>query len=128
MLMVRKMTTPRKLSVASATKSASPDPWKEWGLLFFGSAGVGIVAVILLLSAVLLVVGLYVQLVWPLTDWDLGNISLGDFNSIATTVMAGIFLGGFGAGYWCISGGAWKNKKTGRPANTLQKASVRTRH
>jgi hypothetical protein len=97
-------------------------------MLFFGSAGVGIVAVIVLLSAVLLVVGLYVQLVWPLTDWDLGNISLGDFNSLATTVMAGIFLGGFGAGFWCISGNAWKNKKTAQRSQFPQKASVRTRH
>lgn len=116
------MTVSHKIVVPSAANSASREPWKELALLLFGSAGAGIMAVILLLSAVLVVVGLYVQLIWPLTDWDLVSVSMEQYNSAAKAILIGVFLGGFSAGFWCISGNAWKKAS---PTPALQKAPAK---
>lgn len=100
-------------------------PWKEWAMVLFESAAVGMMAVVLLLAAVLIVVGIYVQVIWPLTDWDLVTVSLEPYNSAITAVLTGVFVGGFAAGYWCISGEAWK--KLPHPTGMLPKAAARAR-
>ncbi len=120
------MTPPRKTAVRSAAKpAAAQGPWKEWLMVLFESAGVGMMAVILLLAVVLVAVGLYVQVIWPLTDWDLVSVSLEQYNSAVTAVLTGVFIGGFLAGYWCISGDAWKRLR--RPTIAFEKPIGRIR-
>jgi hypothetical protein len=120
------MVAPRKTAVRPAQKPASEkEILKEWVIVLLESMGVGAVAVILLLAAVLLAVGIYVQIVWPLTDWDLVGVSLESYQSAANAVLTGVFIGGFLAGYWCISGHAWK--KLPGPSGILPRVPVRSR-
>lgn len=62
------------------------------------------------LAAVLVVVGLYVVIVWPLTFWDLANLGLEKYGPWVNTVLWSVFAGGSLAGYWCFSGEAFKGK------------------
>ena len=94
-------------------------------MIILESIGVGMMSVTLLLATVLLVVGIYVQVVWPLTDWDLVNVSLEPYNSTITAVLTGVFIGGTAAGYWCISGNAWK--RLPRPSGIMPRTVVRAR-
>ncbi len=119
------MVTPRKTAVRPATKPAPQDPWKELAMVVLQSVGFGMMAVVLLLAAVLVMVGIYVQVIWPLTDWDLVNVSLEPYNSAITAVLTGVFIGGFAAGYWCISGNAWK--RLPGPTGVLPRTVVRAR-
>ena len=89
------------------------------------SIGVGMMAVILLLAAVLIVVGIYVQVIWPLTDWDFVSVSLEPYNAAITAILTGVFIGGFAAGYWCISGNAWK--RLPNPSGIMPRTAVRAR-
>jgi hypothetical protein len=110
---------------------AAQSGFQEWVLVLLESLGVGIFLVILLLAAVLLVIGLYVQVVWPLTDWDLVNVSLEQYQSLIELVLVTVFTFGFFGGYYCISGAAWKKikPKTEAPAKgtTSQRAISRYR-
>ncbi len=63
---------------------------------------------------VMVVVGIYVILVWPLTFWDLANLGLEKYGSWVDTVMWSFFAGGSLAGYWCFSGGAFKPRQKAR--------------
>jgi len=63
---------------------------------------------------VLMVVGVYVLIVWPLTFWDLAGFGGESFRSWADTVLWSIFAGGSLAGYWCFSGAGFKNKSKAR--------------
>ena len=119
------MVTPHKTAIRPATKPVPQDPTKELAMVFLQSIGVGMMAVILLLAAVLVLVGVYVQVIWPLTDWDLVSVKLEPYNSAITAVLAGVFIGGFAAGYWCISGNAWK--RLPRPTGVLPQTVVRAR-
>jgi hypothetical protein len=92
----------------SRQKPAKPDPLKEWAMILFESLGFGMLAILIALSVVLLAVGLYVQVIWPLTDWDLVNVSLEPYQSLVSTVLLSIFAFGSGLGFWFVSGAAWK--------------------
>lgn len=81
-------------------------------MLLFESLSAGVMAVTAGLAAVLVVVGLYVVVVWPLTFWDLANLGLEKYGSWVNTVLWSVFAGGSLAGYWCFSGAAFKNKPT----------------
>jgi hypothetical protein len=85
--------------------------FQEWVMVLFESIGVGILLVILLLAAVLVITGLYVQVVWPLTDWDMVNVSLEQYQSLIELVLVMVFSFGFFAGFYFISGSAWKKMK-----------------
>ncbi len=103
------MAIPRNPAILTAAKSATAeDSLKQFGIVLLESLGAGAVAVVLVLAAVLVIVGIYVQVIWPLTDWDLVNVSLEEYRSLATAVLTLVFIAGFAAGYWCISGAAWK--------------------
>ena len=105
--------------------SARPDPTDQhWSMLLFESASAGIMAVTVGLTAVMLVVGVYVIIVWPLTFWDLGNLGLEQYASWTNTVLWSVFAGGSLAGYWCFSGAAFKNK----PKAKVPVRSSRTRN
>ena len=77
-------------------------------MVLFESFGFGMLAILITLSVVLLAVGIYVQVIWPLTDWDLVNVSLTPYGSLASTILLAIFAFGSGLGFWFVSGAAWK--------------------
>jgi hypothetical protein len=117
------MAPPRRIPARSAAAPvAAQDPWKEWVMVLFESVAVGMMAVILLLAAVLLLIGLYVQLIYPLTNWDFVSVSLEQYSSAVTAILTGVFLAGFAVGYWYISGNAWKKmpRPTGVAENTTR--------
>jgi hypothetical protein len=88
-----------------------PDPADQhWTMLLFESLSAGVMAVGVGFAAVLVVVGVYVIIVWPLTFWDLANLGLEKYGAWVNTVLWSIFAGGSLAGYWCFSGAAFKNK------------------
>jgi hypothetical protein len=94
-----------------AGSAAKPDPTHQhWGMLLFESLSAGVMAVAVGMGAVLIVVGVYVIIVWPLTFWDLASFGGEAYNSWAATVLWSIFAGGSLAGFWCFSGAAFKNK------------------
>ena len=76
--------------------------------------GVGAMAVAALLFAVLMCVWMYGQFVWTFTHWDLADVRLTPFKSLAYLIIAGTFVGGTGAGLWCFSGLAWRDRKPAR--------------
>lgn len=74
--------------------------------------GIGTLAVAALFFTVLIAVWLYGQFVWSFTQWDLAEVRLTPFKSLAYLLIAGTFLGGTCAGLWVFSGAAWKNQRT----------------
>jgi len=66
--------------------------------------------VLFVMLAVMLLVGVYTTVVWPLTFWDLTDSGLEKYGSWVKTVLWSLFAGGSLAGYWCISGAAFKQK------------------
>jgi hypothetical protein len=109
------MAPPRKTAIRPVQSAAEDSELKRWAMLLFESAGVGMMSVILILALVLLAVGVYVQLIWPLTDWDLVTVAPVQYNSTVSAVLTTIFVIGFFAGFWFISGAAWKRIKRPRP-------------
>jgi uncharacterized membrane protein (Fun14 family) len=65
-------------------------------------------ALLITLATVLVAVGLYVQVIWPLTDWDLVSVNLEPYQSLVSTILLSIFAFGSGLGFWFVSGAAWK--------------------
>jgi hypothetical protein len=90
-------------------------------MLMFESLSAGVMAVAAGFAAVLVVVGVYVVIVWPLTFWDLANLGLEKYGSWADTVLWSVFAGGSLAGYWCFSGAAFKPKSK-RKGNTATRS------
>jgi hypothetical protein len=97
--------------VQRSRPDAKVDPLAQhWSMLLFESLSAGVLAVGVGLASVLVVVGLYVTIVWPLTFWDLANLGLEQYASWTDTVLWSVFAGGSLAGYWCFSGAAFKAK------------------
>ena len=95
--------------------TARPDPTgQHWSMLLFESLSAGIMAVTVGLVAVMIVVGIYVIVVWPLTFWDLANLGLEQYAGWTHIVLWSVFAGGSLAGYWCFSGAAFKAKPKAR--------------
>ena len=93
------------------SRSGRPDSTDQhWSMLLFESLSAGIMAVTVGLTAVMLVVGVYVIIVWPLTFWDLTSLGLDQYAAWTNTVLWSVFGGGSLAGYWCFSGAAFKSK------------------
>jgi len=103
-----------------------PDPTDQhWSMLLFESLSAGVLAIAVGMAAVMIVVGIYVTVVWPLTFWDLANLGLEKYAAWTNTVLWSVFAGGSLAGYWCFSGAAFKDRRK-RKAGVAQRAS-RTR-
>jgi hypothetical protein len=83
---------------------------QHWSMLLFESLSAGVIAVSAGLAAVMVVVGLYVIIIWPLTFWDLANLGLDQYSSWTNTILWSIFAGGTLAGFWCFSGRAFRPK------------------
>lgn len=93
--------------------------------MLFYSLGFGMTAVGILLFAVLLIVSLYGQFIWTFTQWDMANVRLTPFKSLAYLILAGTFVGGTCVGLWCFSGAAWRNRKPVRAASSSARRAVR---
>ena len=103
--------------------SGRPDPNDQhWTMLLFESLSAGVMAVTVGLAGVMLVVGVYVIIVWPLTFWDLANLGLEQYSGWTNTVLWSIFAGGSLAGYWCFSGAAFKAKPKAKVAVSTGRA------
>jgi hypothetical protein len=83
---------------------------QHWGMLVFESLSAGVMALLVLMMAVMVLVGVYVIIVWPLTSWDLSHTGLEKYSSWANTALWSVFAGGSLAGLWCFSGAAFKEK------------------
>jgi hypothetical protein len=83
---------------------------QHWSMLVFESFSAGVMAVLVGLLAVMVIVGVYVIVVWPLTFWDLTNSGLEKYGAWVKTVLWSVFAGGSLAGYWFFSGAAFKSK------------------
>ena len=93
--------------------------------MLFYSLGIGTVAVAALLFMVLMGVWMYGQFVWTFTHWDLANVRLTPFKSLAYLIVGGTFVGGTCVGLWIFSGAAWKNEKPERLNATSAKRTLR---
>lgn len=92
-------------------KPTSSPAVDHWSYVLLYSMGFGSLAVAALLFAVLVAVWFYGQFVWSFTHWDLAELRLTPFKSLAYLVIAGTFLGGTCAGLWIFSGAVWKNQR-----------------
>ena len=98
-------------------------------MVLLESLGVGVLMVLLLMALVLLLTGVYVQVIWPLTNWDLVNVSLEKYESTIELVLVSVFCFGFFSGYYMISGAAWKMKpKAASPSKGAAPQRVIARH
>ena len=94
-----------------------PNPSDQhWSMLLFESLSAGIIAVSVGFGAVLIVVGVYVIIVWPLTFWNLASLGLEQYSSWTNLVLWSVFAGGTMAGYWFFSGAAFKAKPKAKVA------------
>lgn len=100
-------------------KATEPGPLKHWAMIVFESLGVGALTIMLVFAAILVVVGVYVQIVWPLTDWSLVEVSLDPYRSAISAAFFFIFVAASALGFWFISGAAWKNQKATPPARKV---------
>lgn len=80
-------------------------------MLLFESASAGVMAIFVGFMAVLLVVGIYVIVVWPLTFWDLADLHLERYGSWIKPVLLSVFGGGTLGGFLCFSGLAFGGHK-----------------
>lgn len=91
-------------------------------MLFFASVSAGIVALIAGFLVLIVVVGAYAVLIWPLTFWDLASLGLEKYGSWATTAALSVFGGGALAGFWVFSGGMAQFKR--KPVTSRMAAGV----
>jgi hypothetical protein len=90
------------------TQTAKPDPLKHWAMILFESLSFGVLAILLVAGVVLLAVGIYVQLIWPLTEWSLVSVNLDSYRPLIDAALLSIFGFASGLGFWFVSGAAWK--------------------
>src|SRR5271154_1227878 len=72
---------------------------QHWSMLLFESLSAGVGAVFLGFTFALVVVGIYVIIVWPLTFWDLANYGLEKYAGWVQTAIWSLFAGGTAAGF-----------------------------
>jgi hypothetical protein len=115
---------PARPAAAKAPGSAQAEygAVDHWSVILFYSMGFGAIAVGILLFAVLVAVWFYGQFIWSFTQWDLANVRLTPFKSLAQLIVVATFLGGTCVGLWCFSGAAWRNRKPGRASTSRRTA------
>lgn len=87
-------------------------------MLVFESLSAGVLAIFVVFALVLVVTGVYLIVVWPLTFWDLANLGLEKVGPWIDTILWSLFAGGSLAGGYVFSGAAFKSKQKARPAST----------
>jgi len=89
-------------------------------MLLFESFSAGVMAIFIGFAAVLLVVGLYVLMIWPLTLWDLASLNLERYSDWVRPLLWLVFAGGTIGGFFCFSGYVFrftpKSRVPARPA------------
>jgi hypothetical protein len=98
----------------AATAQSASSTGQHWSMLLFESVSAGVMALLVLMMALMLLVGVYVIIVWPLTLWDLPVQNLDGYSSWVSMVLWSVFAGGSLAGLWCFSGAAFKDKRKPR--------------
>lgn len=83
-------------------------------MLLFESLSAGVLTLFIVFALVLIAVGIYSALVWPLTFWDLASLGLEQYGSWVNTVLWSLFAGGSLAGYYVFGGAAFKAKQKAR--------------
>jgi len=78
-------------------------------MVAFYAVGVGALALVLLFFVVLAGVGLYGQLVWTFTQWDLSSVRSEVVKPWAQLTLWTVFLSGTAVGIWFFGGYAWRN-------------------
>jgi hypothetical protein len=106
---------------------------QHWSMLLLESLSGGALALAVGFVAVLVLVGIYGVIVWPLTFWDMANLGLERYASWSDTVLWSVFAGGSLAGYWCFSGAAFKDRANKDRSNNDRlkrkvKAAAHTSH
>jgi hypothetical protein len=98
--------------------SGRPEPDRQhWIMLLLESLSVGVLAIFLLFFITMVVVGVYAIVIWPLTFWDLANLGLEKYGSWINTILWSVFAGGSLAGFWCLSGAAFKTRRKARASS-----------
>jgi len=95
---------------AAALQAPGPGA-QHWGMLLFESLSAGVMTIFVCFVVVMLLVGGYVIIVWPLTFWDLARLGLEKYGSWALTIVWSLFAGGSLAGFWCFSGNAFRRPR-----------------
>ncbi len=101
---------------------ATADTDQHWSMLVFESFSAGVMAVLVGMLAVMVIVGAYVIVVWPLTFWDLTNSGLEQYEDWMNTVLWSVFAGGSLAGFWVFSGAAFKSASARRASGAMVRA------
>ena len=89
---------------ASTPRPAAASGSSRGNMLFYASFSAGLMALLVGFIALIVFVGLYVIIVWPLTFWDLANLHLERYGSWTGTIVASVFAGGSLAGFSYFSG------------------------
>lgn len=84
---------------------------QHWAMLLFESASAGVMAIFVGFLALLLVVGVYVIVIWPLTFWDLADLHLERYSAWIKPALWSVFGGGTVGGFLCFSGLAFGRRK-----------------
>jgi hypothetical protein len=109
------------------TNPSNPDPLKHWSMILFESLSVGITAIMVVFGVALLGVCLYVQVIWPLTEWDMVNVHLGSYLPTVKFFLIVIFMAASLVGFWFISGLAWNSVQERRRLNSPPAPRPRSR-
>jgi hypothetical protein len=78
-------------------------------MVLFYALCVGVLALVGFFFVVLMGVGLYGQLVWTFTQWDLSSVRSAAVKPWAHFTLWVVFLAGTSTGVWFFGGYAWKN-------------------
>jgi hypothetical protein len=96
-----------------------------WWMLIFESISAGGVAILVGIGTVLVLVGMYSYIVWPLTKWDFAGVNAEQLRPWWQWAAGLTFATGTLAGFWCFSGAAFRQKKTTqRPAQGSRSAAT----
>jgi hypothetical protein len=94
-------------------------------MLIFESLSAGVAAILVAAVALLVLVGLYDYIVWPLTKWDFAGVNVEQFRPWWQWAAGLTFATGTLAGFWCFSGAAFRPKKAEqRPAGRSPSAAA----
>ena len=85
--------------------------------------GVGALALMLFFLLSLFAIGVYSQLVWTFTQWDLASVRSAMLRPWAHFTLAIVFLAGTGVGIWFFGGYAWRHLMARRMNNAATRAS-----
>jgi len=91
-------------------------------MVLFYAMGVGVLALVAFFFVALMCVGLYGQLVWTFTQWDLSSVRSAAVKPWAHFTLWMVFLSGTLVGIWFFGGYAWKNLNTRRLSNAATRA------